>query len=112
MEPGADRRHHGWVDARQNGQRDPHQGWHDWSTGARMSPLLRRGRLRPRVPGPLRRQQQGRMAGGVAAGISARTGISVNVIRVVFVLTSLPGGFGAAVYVLAWLLVPAAGEES
>jgi len=111
MEPGADRRHHGWVDARQNGQRDWHQGWHDWSSGARMSPLFRRGRLRPRVPGPLRRQQQGRMAGGVAAGISARTGISVNVIRVVFVLTSLPGGFGAAVYVLAWLLVPAAGEE-
>jgi signal transduction histidine kinase len=77
-----------------------------------VSPWFRRGRMRSRVAGPLRRQQQGRIAGGVAAGISARTGISVNIIRIVFVLTSLPGGFGAAVYVLAWLLVPAAGEQS
>ena len=68
--------------------------------------------MRTRVPGPLRRRQQGRLAGGVAAGLSARTGIRANVIRIAFVLTSLPGGFGAAVYVLAWLLIPAEGEQS
>jgi len=68
--------------------------------------------MRTRVPGPLRRRQQGRLAGGVAAGLSARTGIRANVIRIAFVLTSLPGGFGAAVYVLAWLLIPAEGEQT
>src|SRR5207245_8686799 len=66
----------------------------------------------PRGGGPLRRQQQGRLAGGVAAGLSARTGIGVNAVRTVFVLSSLIGGFGAAVYVLAWLFVPAAGEAN
>src|SRR5579859_2851426 len=65
-----------------------------------------------RGAGPLRRQQQGRLAGGVAVGISARTGVSANVIRIIFVISTLAGGFGAAVYVLAWLLVPAVGEES
>jgi signal transduction histidine kinase len=65
----------------------------------------------PRDTGPLRRQEQGRFVGGVAAGISARTGIGANIIRAVFVITSLPGGFGAAVYVLAWLFVPAVGED-
>ncbi|HEX9064218.1 MAG TPA: PspC domain-containing protein [Streptosporangiaceae bacterium] len=61
--------------------------------------------------GPLRRQQDGRLAGGVAAGISARTGIGVNLIRAVFVVSSIAGGFGLAVYVLAWLFIPAAGEN-
>ncbi len=32
--------------------------------------------------------------------------------RTVFVVATVAGGFGAAAYVLAWLLVPAAGEES
>src|SRR5215472_12375686 len=61
--------------------------------------------------GPLRRQQEGRLVGGVAAGISARTRIGVNLIRTAFVISSLLGGFGIAVYVLAWLFLPAAGEN-
>ena len=61
--------------------------------------------------GPLRRQQDGRLAGGVAAGLSARTGIGVNLIRAVFVISSVAGGFGIAAYVLAWLFIPAAGED-
>ena len=52
------------------------------------------------------------MAGGVAAGISVRSGFGVSAVRTVFVVTSLISGFGAAVYVLAWLFLPAEGESS
>ncbi len=65
-----------------------------------------------RPGGPLRRPQQGRLVGGVAAAISSRTGIGPNIIRTAFVCSALIGGFGAAVYVLAWLFVPAVGEET
>lgn len=83
--------------------------WRGDRLGAR-SPSRRPGRWR-RAGGPLRRQQQGRLAGGVAAGISARTGFGVNLVRTAFVITSLISGFGMAVYVLAWLFVPAEGES-
>ncbi len=61
--------------------------------------------------GPLRRQRDGRLAGGVAAGLSARTGIGVYLIRAVFVIASIAGGFGIAAYILAWLFIPAVGED-
>jgi signal transduction histidine kinase len=48
----------------------------------------------------------------VAAGLAARTGLDVTVVRVLFVVVTMAGGFGLAAYVLAWLLVPAAGEDS
>ena len=60
----------------------------------------------------MRRGREDRLAGGVAAGVAARTGFDVTVVRTVFVLASLLGGFGAAAYVLAWLLVPADGGDS
>src|ERR1700724_699078 len=66
----------------------------------------------PRSSGPLRRGREDRLAGGGAAGVAARTGVDVPVVRTVFVLASLLGGFGAAAYVLAWLLVPADGGDS
>ena len=47
----------------------------------------------------------------MAAGLAARTGFDVTVVRTVFVLATLAGGFGVAAYVVAWLLVPAAGEQ-
>ena len=65
------------------------------------------------MPGPLRRAQEDRLAGGVAAGLSARTGFDVTVIRSAFVVTALlSGGLVALVYLVAWLMVPAAGAES
>ena len=66
---------------------------------------------RRRGSGPFRRDREHRLAGGVAAGLAARTGYDVTVVRTLFVLAVLLGGFGAAAYVLAWLLVPAAGES-
>jgi signal transduction histidine kinase len=53
------------------------------------------------------------VAGGVAAGLAARTGFDVTVVRVVFVLATIATtGFGLAAYVLAWLVIPAAGADS
>jgi signal transduction histidine kinase len=60
----------------------------------------------------LRRGRQDRLVGGVAAGLAARTGLDAAVVRTAFVLAALLGGFGAAAYVVAWLLVPVIGENS
>jgi signal transduction histidine kinase len=60
----------------------------------------------------LRREQEDRLAGGVAAGLAARTGLDVTIVRTVFVLATLLGGFGVAAYVVAWLLIPAAGTDA
>jgi len=79
-------------------------------------PERRRGLSRwargPRTSGPLRRQPASGLAGGVAAGAAARTGLDVTLVRAVFVVTAVFSGFGAAAYVLAWLLVPAAGQDA
>jgi signal transduction histidine kinase len=72
--------------------------------------LLRAGRG---SGGPLRRDLDDRIAGGVAAGIAARTGISVTAVRIGLVLlTVFTSGIGAALYVAGWLLIPAAGADS
>ena len=47
------------------------------------------------------------LAGGVAAGLAARAGLDVRVVRAAFVITALLSGFGAAAYVVIWLLLPA-----
>jgi signal transduction histidine kinase len=70
---------------------------------------LRRG---PRGHGPLRRGRQDRLVAGVAAGLAARTGWDVTVVRCVFVLAALLSGFGAVPYVVAWLMVPVVGENT
>jgi signal transduction histidine kinase len=62
--------------------------------------------------GPLRRQVDGRLIGGVAAGIADRTGFDVSLIRAVLVVLALiTSGFVAAAYVVAWLLIPAQGTN-
>ncbi len=62
--------------------------------------------------GSWRRVPEERLLGGVAAGISARTGVGVSVVRTIFVCAALGGGFGVAAYMMAWLLIPATGEPS
>jgi signal transduction histidine kinase len=70
-------------------------------------------RLRPGQPSgePLRRPADGRLLGGVAAGIAQRTGLDVSAVRTVLVVAGLIYGFGAAAYVVAWLLIPAQGAD-
>jgi signal transduction histidine kinase/phage shock protein PspC (stress-responsive transcriptional regulator) len=89
----------------------------DWPPGrrpgrwrARRDPRRRPWR-RPRGTGPLRRSREDRLVGGVAAGVATRLGWDVTIVRTVFVLAALISGFGAVPYVLAWLLVPAAGDN-
>jgi signal transduction histidine kinase/phage shock protein PspC (stress-responsive transcriptional regulator) len=62
--------------------------------------------------GSWRRIPDQRVLGGVAAGISERTGIDVNIVRTVFVVAAFAGGFGIACYLAAWLLIPATGDAS
>jgi len=63
--------------------------------------------------GPLRRDPDERLAGGVAAGIAAWRGFNVTSVRIVFVLLALiPSGFCVPLYVVGWLLIPAAGEQT
>ena len=52
------------------------------------------------------------MVGGVAAGVAERMGWDITVVRIIFVLAALVSGFGAAAYVLAWLMLPMAGESA
>lgn len=47
-----------------------------------------------------------RWVGGTAAGIAARLGIDAALVRALFVLASLIGGFGLIVYGLGWLFLP------
>jgi signal transduction histidine kinase len=71
-----------------------------------------RGRLHGRWGhGPFRRAREGRLAGGIAAGVAQRTGWDVTLIRVVLVVaTLLSSAVVLALYVLAWLLLPRADE--
>lgn len=86
------------------------RGWprrrHRWRHG------LSRWAQGPRDDGPLRRRQEDQLVAGVAAGLAARTGVDVTVIRIGFVVAALVSGLGAAAYVMAWLLLPAAGTDS
>jgi signal transduction histidine kinase len=67
---------------------------------------------KPRSDGPLRRDQDERLLGGVASGIAARTGLKVAYVRAIFIATACISGFGLVAYMVAWLCLPAAGEAS
>jgi signal transduction histidine kinase len=92
-----------------NGDLRPQGRWPGGRPWRRFGPG--RWARRPRSDGPWRRRREERLAGGVAAALAARTGFDVTVVRTAFVLATLMFGFGAAAYVLAWLLVPMAGES-
>ncbi|SKC49854.1 ATP-binding protein [Krasilnikoviella flava] len=55
---------------------------------------------------PLRRPPQGRMLGGVAAGLAAHLRLPVVVVRLAFLILTLAGGAGAVAYVFWWVTVP------
>ena len=54
----------------------------------------------------LYRPEEGRVLGGVAAGLAEHFGLDVTFVRLAFVLFALFGGAGLALYVAAWLVVP------
>ena len=61
-------------------------------------------------PGPLVRRRQGRVIGGVAAGISDRFGIGTGWVRAAFVIATFFGGAGLVLYIVGWLAIPEEGE--
>ena len=58
--------------------------------------------------GPLRRDPEDRIAGGLAAGVAAWRGFSVTTVRIAFVVAALfTGGWFVPLYFAGWLLIPA-----
>jgi signal transduction histidine kinase len=89
-----------------------HPRWGEWS--GRHDWHERAARWQRRGNGePLRRDPEDRIAGGVAAGIAAWRGFNATTVRVVLVVAALvSGGWAVALYVAAWLLIPARGAEA
>jgi phage shock protein PspC (stress-responsive transcriptional regulator) len=58
----------------------------------------------------LLRPREGRMVAGVCAGLSAYFKVDVNLVRLLFGVSTFIWGFGALLYVIAWAIVPEEGE--
>jgi phage shock protein PspC (stress-responsive transcriptional regulator) len=59
----------------------------------------------------LRRSGDDRMLAGVAGGIARHLNADVTLVRVIFAALALLTGVGVALYIAAWLLIPADGED-
>ncbi|MGC1419110.1 MAG: PspC domain-containing protein [Acidimicrobiales bacterium] len=68
-------------------------------------------RAEPSEPVGLRRSSSRRIIGGVASGIAERFDIDANVVRAIFVILACLWGFGVAVYLVLWVLVPRSGDR-
>jgi signal transduction histidine kinase len=60
----------------------------------------------------LYRGREGRLLGGVAAGIAAHVGVPVGAVRVGFVVLLAFNGLGALLYAVYWAVLPAAPEPA
>jgi phage shock protein PspC (stress-responsive transcriptional regulator) len=63
-------------------------------------------RWQPALRGGWARRREGRLLGGVAAGIAQRVEVDVLLVRIGFVVLTAAGGLGVAAYLLLWLLLP------
>ena len=61
--------------------------------------------------GQLRRSGDDRMLAGVAGGIARSLGADVTLVRVIIAALALFTGAGAVLYIAAWLLIPADGDD-
>jgi phage shock protein PspC (stress-responsive transcriptional regulator) len=61
--------------------------------------------------GELRRSVDDRMLAGVAGGIARYLHADVTLVRVIIAALVLFSGAGAALYLAAWLLIPADGND-
>jgi signal transduction histidine kinase len=104
----------GYVDQPARWHRD-HDPFSDWQGGP-FGPHWHRGPFwmrRNGTGGPLRRDLTDRIAGGVASGVAEWRGFNVTKVRIVFVLAAVVSvGFLVPLYVVAWLLIPAAGQST
>jgi phage shock protein C len=58
----------------------------------------------------LRRSLDGRILGGVAAGLARYFAVDVAHVRIALVALSFLGGAGVPLYLAAWVLIPAEGS--
>ena len=61
--------------------------------------------------GRLRRSGDDKMLAGVAGGMARYLNVNVTLVRVMIAVLALFSGAGAALYLAAWLLIPADGED-
>jgi phage shock protein PspC (stress-responsive transcriptional regulator) len=61
--------------------------------------------------GQLHRSSDDRMLAGVAGGLARYLGADVTLVRVIIAALVLFTGAGAALYLAAWLLIPADGAD-
>ena len=61
--------------------------------------------------GQLRRSGDDRMLAGVAGGIARYLNADATLVRVIIAALALFTGAGAALYLAAWLLIPADGDD-
>ena len=59
----------------------------------------------------LRRSTDDRMLAGVAGGLARYLNVDATLVRIGMVVLTLLTGAGAALYIAAWLLIPADGED-
>jgi signal transduction histidine kinase len=106
---------HGWTGGPHSQPQpgEPQPGKRQPGQHPKLPRFLARWIRGPGSPLPLRREREGRLAGGVVAGIAAKTGIDVTALRVCVVVGALlTTGFVAAFYVVTWLLLPMSGEDT
>ena len=61
--------------------------------------------------GRLRRSGDDKMLAGVAGGIARYLNVNVTLVRLIIAALALFSGAGVALYLAAWLLIPADGED-
>ena len=65
-------------------------------------------RSRLRDPAEWTRDAPGKKLGGVCASVAQNLGVSVSIVRAVFLLLALWHGFGILLYAILWILMPPA----
>jgi phage shock protein PspC (stress-responsive transcriptional regulator) len=63
-------------------------------------------------PRLLRRPADGRILGGVAAGLAGYYALNVTHVRIILVALSFLAGAAIPLYLAAWMLIPAEGSET
>ncbi len=63
-------------------------------------------------PRRLERDTNHKMIAGVASGVANYFNLDPTIVRVLWAVTSLLGGFGVIVYVIMWIVVPEAGTPA
>jgi phage shock protein PspC (stress-responsive transcriptional regulator) len=59
----------------------------------------------------LRRSVDGRVLGGVAAGLATYFAVDLTYVRIALVVLSILGGAGLPIYLAAWALIPDEGSD-